>query len=475
MNRHVANIAQLVSLAKDRGATPLAPASRRVRRIQRARRTAGGFTLVELMISLVMGLIISLAVVGLAKTATATFHEQARISSVEMALRASSERLRSDLLKVSYMSTANVKIDPKIARRSNGTAVVDTSMAELRGIQVRVGGSRPTAEGTMNLATYNGVNPDDAILTGNTTSDDMYRGQWIDAGTCGGGGARLRLNALSDPATTRLFNGAAAPADIVRNVQSAFMPGMLMTPPVTTARYLTQIRDMRGCYHYLPVCAVVAGPNANTVFVDVAGTGGDGILTPETTGNDQCGGRLMEEFTIAPVQRVRWYLDANADARLHDTVTEGTGAHKFNLYRQLLTYSGDPTVPVGPPELVAEYAVDLKFGLVVDDTPRSPAPNNVGVYEFDIANADIQAWSEAPLSTITGQPGPQRIRSVRYKVAVRSSQPERRQNVAAPAGPLLSRGLFRYCTDTASGCVKWARVRSLISEVALINQARLFY
>ena len=74
------------------------------------------FTLIELMISLVMGLIVALAAVALAKSSTTTFHEQARMSGVEMTLRSASERLRADLLKASYMSTPNIQLDTTIAR-----------------------------------------------------------------------------------------------------------------------------------------------------------------------------------------------------------------------------------------------------------------------------------------------------------------------------------------------------------------------
>src|SRR5262249_8034928 len=133
------------------------PESMRTRAHLRRRR---GFTLVELMISLVMGLIIALAVIALARAATTTFHEQARMSSIEMALRAGSERLRSDLSKISYMSTANMRLDPRIARRPNGTTATPPELADLRGIRILRNAGAPKTQGTYTLAATNGLSPD---------------------------------------------------------------------------------------------------------------------------------------------------------------------------------------------------------------------------------------------------------------------------------------------------------------------------
>ena len=94
------------------------------------KRTRRGFTLSELMISLVMGLIVSLAAVGLARTATTTFYEQARSSTTEMSLRMASSRLRGDLSRASYMSTGNIVFDPKVARLAGAADISDIAVLE---------------------------------------------------------------------------------------------------------------------------------------------------------------------------------------------------------------------------------------------------------------------------------------------------------------------------------------------------------
>jgi prepilin-type N-terminal cleavage/methylation domain-containing protein len=330
--------------------------SRRIHR-RLARRARRGFTLVELMISLVMGLIIALAAIALAKSSTTAFHEQARMSGVEMTLRAASERFRADLMKASYMSTPNIHLDRRIARIPGAPPNYRVpALLDLQGLYVDVGAGQIRTQGTLNLATRlensggggSPLAPDDVYIAGNMTSDDMYRGQWVDVGSCPGAGARLRLSGLADPAVLRMYNGALAGPDQVKAAQAVFTPGERMTPPVLNKQYAVQVMDMRGCFHYLTVCAVSQGNDPNSVFVDLQGAGANSILTPDDT-KDTCGGRLMEEFSIAPVSRVKWYLSSQdehmvspaPDPRLIDKVLDtpngpGTASNKFNLYRQLL-------------------------------------------------------------------------------------------------------------------------------------------
>lgn len=440
------------------------------------KRARAGFTLVELMVALVMGLIIAIAAVGLARTATTTFHEQARVSGMEMSIRSASERLRSDLLKASYMSTPNIHLDPRVARVPGTTVYRIDELKDLQGIYIDVGAGTAATQGAFTLATVHGLTPDDLYIAGNLTTDDSYRGQWIGAGSCGAGSAQLRLNGLADAAVGRLLSNAST---AVLGAQAAFMPGENMNPPVTGKEYVVQVMDPRGCYQYMTVCKVSNGATANEVLLDLKGDPAYGILTPTELLGGLCGGRLMEEFSLAPVSRVRWYLAANTDARLTDPTYDGTGgANKFNLYRQLLAASVDFSNPtaagsvVGPPELIAEYAVDMKFGLVVDDVLQAQPKDRIVNLDMDSSSAAISTWARRVNGTVLGQPGAQRIKSVRYRLAFRAPIPDRQTNLPMATGhPFLA----RYCTNSndLATCKSWSRVRTIMSEVALINQAKI--
>jgi prepilin-type N-terminal cleavage/methylation domain-containing protein len=436
----------------------------------RLRQPSRGFTLVELMVSLVMGLIVALAAVALSRAATATFHEQVRISGVEARIRAASERLRNDLARASFMSTPNIQWDPKVAKVPGGDAAPGApyrvnALSNLTGIQIL---TNPV------VGEHNGLIPHELILAGNLTSNDVYRGVWMGEGPgCGGGrGAQIQLNALADPAVRRMLNGETTDTTaITQMAELVFTPGMRMDPPVTDRIYAAQVMDMRGCFHYVLVCGVRSN-GANTVIVDVAGDATRSLLTPEDTAGDVCGARPMEEVAIAPIHRVRWYIGRETDTRLIDPETDGDGSLKFNLYRQLLdaNTSVDPQAGasnIGPPELVAEYAVDLKFGLSIDSSVgNAPGWTNL---DFEDQPNDFAPWTARATTTAsTPNVGPQRIRSVRYRLAFRTPFADRRADLLMPGGTSYK---ARY--ELAPG--QFARVRTLISEVALFNQAKAVY
>lgn len=415
------------------------------------------------MIALVMGLIIALAAVGLARTATTTFYEQARISGVEANVRAASERLRMDLSRVAYMSTPNIQWDPKLAKMPG--AVGDPYrlpvLQNLQGLRIAPADAAVRAH-TLTTNPKNNLSPHEIHIAGNLTSDDVYRGQFIAAaGGLGCGSAQVRLSADADPAVRRLFNGAASAADRVLMTQLVFMPGERMNPPITGQEYAVQVMDMRGCFHYLTICGVLPSTELNSVIVNLAG----GILTTEDTQGDVCGARLMEEIAIAPIQRVRWSLGLENNSRRIDTVLEGaTAPNKFNLYRQVLAANG--TTTIGPPELIAEYAVDLKFGIIVDTAPPNSAPLFTNI-DFEANDAAFAQWAGLATAS-TAAVGPHRLRTLRYRLAFRTPLPDRRADLPMPSGPPY---ISRYCMG-GDPCTDYARVRTVISEVVLFNQAR---
>jgi prepilin-type N-terminal cleavage/methylation domain-containing protein len=433
-----------------------------MKRLSLSRPRRRGFTLVELMVSLVMGLIIALAAVGLARTATTTFYEQARVSGVEANVRAASERLRNDLSRVAYMSTPNIQWDPRLARIPGavGDPYRVPALANLQGLRLE-----PATTVRQHVySVRNNITPHAIHIAGNLTSDDVYRGQLMAASGTGCGGVTIRLNSLADPAVRRLFSGETVPANQHAMTQVVFMPGEQMNPPQRGEQYAVQVMDMRGCFHYMTICGVAPAPLPNSVDLSLAG----GILTPQDTLGDVCGARVMEEVAIAPIQRVRWSLELDTDARRLDPVLErATASNKFNLNRQVM--AADGVTPVGPPEIVAEYAVDLKLGLIVDGSPPGSPPSFTNL-DFEAPDGDFARWAGPATSSLQGI-GAQRIRSVRYRLAFRTPIPDRRADLPIPPGPPY---ITRYCMGP-DPCTEWARVRTVISEVALLNQTRATY
>lgn len=460
------------------------------------------FTLVELMVSLVAGLIIAMAVVGLAKATTNTFHEEARMSVVESSVRLGAERLRADLSRAGFMSTGNIVL----ARDSNTTGTVpaqmrvatDQSVAppsgsrynttdDLAALRIYVNGSGSASgaflgglsgsQGPLNLGTTNNLNPDGLVLTGNFSTSDLYQGTLYDntvPNSCGAQSIVLKQNA--DAATRRLLNQA----NPLIALQSAFQP-------VAGRQFLARIVDGRGCEHYAVVC--------NVSMETTNCSGGDlcaaiHLATPTKGGTPRlpvlpadppagssipkmiCGANIGEPVSINPVQRIRYYIGPNTDPLTAlDTAGAENAANKFNVIRDQLD-AADPPVPVPQTsQVVAEFAVDLKFGITVNDV----IPPNVKVFDMDTdtGGGNIETWTQRPsLPTANGGPGPQRVRSVRFRLATRSAIPDRRGDLRILPSP--SPYMVRYCTDPPA-CVRYARVRTVVSEVTLTNQLGMTY
>jgi hypothetical protein len=306
-------------------------------------------------------------------------------------------------------------------------------------------------------------------VSGNLTSDDVYRGMFIaDSSGCGGtGGVRIRLNGAADPAVRRMFNGETTAAGRQQMTQVVFMPGEQMNPAVTGKSYAVQVMDMRGCFQYLTICAVAQSTEAgtDTVELELKGDAARGILSPVDLLGDVCGGNLMEEVAVAPIQRVRWYVGVETNALRNDPdpVMDGplASTRKFNLYRQLLESDGDPAHPIGPPEVIAEYAIDLAVGIFVMST--------TGEVSLDLGHVDndFDTWASRTAIYNPGN-GPQRIRSVRYRMAFRAPFPDRRADLPVSAGP-------PYIARYAMGGGDYARVRTVMSEVVMLNQMKALW
>lgn len=437
-------------------------------RARKSARTERGFTLVELMVSLVAGLLVTIAVVGLARSATTTFYEQARLSTVEGTVRSTAERLRQDLSRVSFMSTGNIQL----ALNANPTVPVGQKIShvpgaatgsrypetkDLQGIRIFVGGSTAGAQGANNLSTVNGLNPDAIEITGNLTTDDSYRGK-LQAPN------QILLDALRDAAVGRLL-GNGPPAQSVRN---AFTPG---APTGVVPRFVVRVTDPRGCHHFAVLSDVTA--TATTALITLApALTGSPVLQP-TEDQSTCGATDQEEVTISPIATARWYIGPTTAALQGDPGVEDV-SNKFDLYREIRDATGAAVPSPGGPQVVAEYAIDLKFGITVDDPSSGVVPPaNHKVFDMDTDGALISQWTQLASATSTGAPAPHRVRSVRFRLATRTAIPDRQEPLTLlPGKPYIS----RYCVESSlASCKRFSRVRTIMSEVALINQAGMSY
>jgi prepilin-type N-terminal cleavage/methylation domain-containing protein len=476
------------------------------------RRRARGFTLVELLIALVAGLLVALAVVGLSKEATNTFHEETRVASAEMQLRTAIDRLRADLQRTAYMSTANLMTDPKLGPPPAGVASVQNgftanfanpnhmSLATLAGVRLDT-----TQNGALGLSTVNGLSPQAIELAGNFTS--------VESLAVGGGntgvaaiedapvasnscqGQRVHINVASSPAIWRMMGlsggttagdagvtDAGGTASYDQAFLNAFAPvnggvgsiGDASTSAGNWPAFIVRFVDNTGQAQYAALCKDENGGaarwNNGQPYLDIDSRT---PITPAAStaqgggGASGIGGGVGQ---INPVQIVRWEI-------VPSTLTDPLGgdSDKYDLTRTYLDAFGTATSS----ETIAEYAVDLKFAFTVDTTADTTG-NYSGSQKTEVVNGmeSVAAnQSIADFVTVVATARPQHIRSVRVRIVTRAAIPDRTGALSAGTGYV-----YRYCTsqiDGSANCTpgttSWARTRTLMTEVALPNQARLWY
>ncbi len=433
------------------------------------RRASRGFTLIELMVSLIAGLFVVMAVVGLSTQATNIFHEEARTASSEMSLRTAVERIRADLQRAAFMSTGNIQADPYIAHVP-GVPMVKTgpltSLYRLAGVRLVYQGSTAATP----LSVGAGLAPDTIELAGNYTTTDDYVVRFTEANRSVCGGTRLWL-ATDSPAMWRIL----AQSDPNGALANAFQP-------VSGSQFIARVTDDTGHFQYLPTClggaAGVTGAGlAATAFVDLD-TATTPLLTANATGtNGGVTGLGVGRLRVNPIQTVRWELrpiDTSKPSDAPYAQLVSPLGDKYELFRTYLDVTGAATPQA---ELVAEYAVDLKFAFSADLSLPTNQTRALTVYGFGPLDGPLNQnlADDVSVNLLTT---PQRIRSVHFRLSTRSSIADRAEAITIPAAN-AKQDIYptRYCVlaSCTAGQVGWARIRSVTSEVATTNLAKFFF
>lgn len=385
--------------------------------------------MVELMVALTGGLLLSIAVFMLSKHTSALYQQEARAANASLAGVVGFERLRSDIARAGFMSSPNVRRDPFVCGDPAGWPSLLGSMSS---VQIEAMESIP-----QQLAD-NGVTPQRILLSGNYTSAEAFPIRSI----AESGNDFLVHLQLETGAMSRL--GYNSP-DLDEDQRQALLES------VFPAGRAVRIVDRSGRHHYGTVSSV----STNPPIVTLADGGPDLIFRDDSAYG--CG--LKGEETGATLNTVNFIryelrnLSANgAYAPIYATEGPDYDAGRVELVREELDpATGEPFA--NTVELVAEFAVDLRFRLTV-----APSQRERLLY---VGENDVGDWAGDP-ATVTPPQGPQLIRSVHAWLSVRSREADRASGVPAPEdGPM-----YRF----EVGPDQFARVRTVQSRIALHNQ-----
>lgn len=428
-------------------------APRRPRRPRGRRALPFGFTLVELMVSLTGGLFVMIAVFMLAKHGSRFYQQESRVANATLGSVLGFERLRADLARAGFLSTPNVRKDPQVCGRPDGTWPLE--MGRLASVRITVGGS-PNAP----TLAANGLDPDELVLSGSYASVEQFPIQRVvDVGT----GYNVYLAEQS---------GAVARIGLT-NLAQVFQAGRIL-----------RIVDRDGKQHF----GAIAGDPAVDIsdpaqpFVKLAQIP---ALTFRQSSSVGCGIRGNCTGCVASAVSVIKYDVRNlatgsnfggANPGYAPVYADGAAGPFDDDRTELVRVELNATTGgfmAGTEEIVAEYAVDFATGLTVADVSGDPQGIDPVLLAVAPGTGAIANWAGDVTGITALNRGPQFIRTVRARLSTRSREGDRRANVMAsgtsfvPGAGTLGPGLYRFSLAQDGGV--WARVRTVQAEVAMHN------
>jgi hypothetical protein len=416
------------------------------------RRHNRAFTLVELMVAITGGLAVSVMVFALAKDGSRFYKSESGVADATLAATIGFDRLRNDIARAGFLSSPNIFRDPLFCGDTTsipGWAGVDL-LRSLSSLQISDDPdepNEPTEKGGKGI-----IRIQQLLLSGAYDSVDRF--PVVDVRVAGGasGGYEVvlqtQIGALARMRFSTVTNQTALLATL-------FPPGRALRLVSDTGQYqfgrITEAKVDDGAAIIVlgaqpPL--VLPGGSANPCSVRGTGT------------------------LVNVVNFIRY--------RLADMSDSPDYAALFGTPQTLISEAGprelvreelDVNATVLSTEIIAEYAVDLRFGVtMVRNAPLTgPATQ---LQTFPIVEATEEASTSAsdivdllaPV-TLAGTSRPQHARAVRVRLGIRGRNPDRHANVAI--GTDVAPGLYRMYLGTQDGRDHYARVRTLQSDVVI--------
>jgi hypothetical protein len=409
--------------------------------------------MVELLVAMAAGLAVGAAAMLLSKNAVNFFQHEARISGTQLGVTLGMTRLTQDLQRAALLSSPNIQRDLQNNVVCGDSSVYPVGLQQLAGIQILQGGSAAQAPQSVD----NKLNPDAIVIGGSLSTTEQFAVRTID-GAAGG------------TVVVRLEND-----DAMRRTRARYLAGAGESIPALFAvGRFARIVDQLYKHHYGAIESVTEGP-ATDPYVDVTLA-----ATPPVAIGGPCGLHGHETGALlSVVYRVRYELASIASDPNYGvlavadpaTATLTGDARRSELIRSELGADGAalPASGASPPELVTEYAVDLKFGLqtaVWDGATKT----------YTSARYPIAVPEDPIIYTIAGDvfvggASPETIRAVQVRLATRTRAPDRASALDIDLGKAPDGRLARFLLTDVTGSQAYARTRTLYSDVFLPNQA----
>ena len=414
-----------------------------------------GFTLVELMVAMAAGLVVAAAAMLLAKNASQFFQYEARISAAQLGLTLGMNRITQDLQRAALLSSPNIQRDSTSGLLCGDVTTYPVGLQQLAGIHIIQGGSAVNTPQSV----ANDLNPDILIVGGSLSTTEQFAVR--STSLAAGGSVVLRLE--DDDAMKRVRVRARAAAGAGEDIAKLFRIG----------RFL-RIIDQDFKHEYGVISQLSQGPSTDP-YVDVTLAANPAVPTNPP---GLCGLHGHETGAlVSVVYRVQYELrgmlgDQNYGVLVAPVTPSLTGDNgRTELVRTELDEQDVPLLPnntQAPPELVVEYAVDLKFGL--ESAVWDPVTSTFAANRYPIRiPEDASVYSIA--ASVAGGGTPETVRAVQVRFSTRARAPDRAVDLDIDQGLAPDGRLSRFFLNDVIAPPTFARTRTLYTDVSLPNQA----
>jgi hypothetical protein len=399
--------------------------------------------LVELLVALSAGVLVAMAAVLLARNASHFFQHEARIATAQLAVTLGMNRLTADLQRAGFLAARTHQLVPDPNLCDDGVAL-PTSIRQWRSVSISVGGSLAAhgADLAQGAKPENNLRPDSIIIGGSLATTERFTIKEMPAP---GGANQVKLRTENDEAMGRLRAIAA------KNTQDPVALQSLLRSIFASGRFL-RVLDDTGKAMYAIINRVdvngVAPLEDVTIELDPA------LRFPDRNQGATCGILAFGGYMASVVYRVRYDIRSlqgdptyGPIVAFNPAIVAVSGENTRTELVRVELDANDNEIP-GTLELVAELAVDLKFGITTSTPGFNPVLNTL---PFD----------EAKVGTTPSE----LIRAVQVRLATRARVPDREAALSAGAQP------YRFAVADGPLKPRFARLRSLHTNVSLPNHA----
>jgi prepilin-type N-terminal cleavage/methylation domain-containing protein len=406
------------------------------RRAQSCRGGRRGFTLVELMVAMLGGMFVSIAVFTLAKHSSSFAMRQSRLADATLQSVIGFERLKADIARAGFLSTPNLRRDPNVCRSPSYPSL----LGQLASVFIA-----DTTLASVPESDKNGITPRRIMLGGSYASADQFTARNI---------------VEADPVQVYLEPDSLGMANIGYHLSPTRDTLVRVFAPGRALRVVDDVGNVQ----FATISDVESGAGGATPRILLEPT-----LQFRSTDGNRCGIHGHGRNVVNVVNLINYEIrDLSGNSEFAPMFRTGEDALAYEatrreLIREELGMDGNPLANTGP-ELIAEYAVDLGFSLLVEDNGGKLTRRSDGEIDDYAGTPGVGAGN-----------GPQLIRGMHAWLSVRSQEADRTTALPVPILPAGRPGpnLIRVSVNADDGDLPpFARVRTLQSTIPLNNQAR---